>query len=733
MIREFIIGNNDILCIGIYGMGGVGKTTLVTHVYNELLNHLNFSVFWMVASQNFSILKLQNDIAEAMNVDLKDEEDVSRRATILAEALKKRESPILILDDLWNDFPLENAGIVRGSGCKLVFTTRSLKVCHRMDSHMQIKVETLSNEESWALFTQKLGTGTPLTPQIKEIAKSLVEECDGLPLGIITVAGSMRGVDDICEWSNALETLRQATWGHDEDMQFDKVFRVLRYSYDMLKSQTLQECFLYCSLYPEDHEIERDELIAYFIDEGLIGRMGSRQAEFNRGHTILNVLENVCLLHGGIENFEKRRYVKMHDLIRDMALQIAKKNSRFLVKAAFESVNVLDSEIWSEELMKICPLSDLRALKRLDLSGSGITELPEGMDRLTNLRDLSLSGTHKLQMIPEGVLRCLCNLQRLKLPIFHGNVKVRGIEIASLRKLELFQGKFYNINELHVYLSSWEKSSPGEYRLQVGDSLHSPKGNFEMEKSLQISDCQDLNVLCDSLKKASDLRLCTVSDCPQMTHLFCLACYSRPLAQRLEVLNLVCMNSFHEMLLTRKCASSSSAEALTTDPAPQANTFSYLKEFRIQHCHKIKKLFTLPLLSNLQNLERFHVCYGQQLVEIVQVPDEDQEATSSIIVNTLPKLKILNLFRLPQLKSFCSSRKLVCESLKEIHIEGCPNLDRLPLFREDSPPPTSLERISVSREWWETIKFDHPNTKDVLTPFLLTLDDSNSPDDFDDW
>ena len=47
---------------------------------------------------------------------------------------------------------------------------------------------------------------------------SRVKECDGLPLGIITVAASMRGVDDICEWSNALETLRQTTGVQDDNI-----------------------------------------------------------------------------------------------------------------------------------------------------------------------------------------------------------------------------------------------------------------------------------------------------------------------------------------------------------------------------------------------------------------------------------------------------------------------------------------------------------------------------------
>ena len=130
------------------------------------------------------------------------------------------------------------------------------------------------------------------------------------------------------------------------------MFHVLRYSYDMLKTPTLQECFLYCSLYPEDHEIIREELIANFIDEGLISRMGTRHAEFNRGHTILNSRENVCLLEGGITQLFNSRYVKMHDLIRDMALRIASESARFLVEAGVNSIRLAD-EKWSVDLERV--------------------------------------------------------------------------------------------------------------------------------------------------------------------------------------------------------------------------------------------------------------------------------------------------------------------------------------------------------------------------------------------
>ncbi|KAJ8528207.1 hypothetical protein K7X08_021899 [Anisodus acutangulus] len=122
-----------------------------------------------------------------------------------------------------------------------------------------------------------------LSPDIEPVAKSMAGRCDGLPLGLITLGGSMRGVTDIREWKYALQEL-------SDDMESD-VFKVLQYSYDRLKDKNL------CAWYLEDFVIDRDELIGRFIMAGLVKR-NCRQEEFNHGHTILNKLVKLCLLEG---------------------------------------------------------------------------------------------------------------------------------------------------------------------------------------------------------------------------------------------------------------------------------------------------------------------------------------------------------------------------------------------------------------------------------------------------
>ena len=89
-----------------------------------------------------------------------------------------------------------------------MITTRSVGVCHSMGCE-EIKVQPLSKEEALNLFLDKVGRNILHVPTLsKEIINSVVEECAGLPLAIVTVAGCMRGVYEIHEWRNALNELR---------------------------------------------------------------------------------------------------------------------------------------------------------------------------------------------------------------------------------------------------------------------------------------------------------------------------------------------------------------------------------------------------------------------------------------------------------------------------------------------------------------------------------------------
>ncbi|TYH74549.1 hypothetical protein ES332_D05G406500v1 [Gossypium tomentosum] len=89
--------------IGVWGMGGVGKTTIMKHIHNDLLKQQRFErVIWVTMSKEFNVMKVQDDIAGALQSKeyIATEGDKLRRASILSGMLKNAGKHVLILADL---------------------------------------------------------------------------------------------------------------------------------------------------------------------------------------------------------------------------------------------------------------------------------------------------------------------------------------------------------------------------------------------------------------------------------------------------------------------------------------------------------------------------------------------------------------------------------------------------------------------------------------------------------
>lgn len=82
-----------------------------------------------------------------------------------------------------------------------------------------------------------------------------------------------------------------------------------------------------------------------------------------------------------------------------------------------------------------------------------------------------------------------------------------------------------------------------------------------------------------------------------------------------------------------------------------------------------------------------------------------------------PKLKSLELWQLPELKSICNSKKvLVSNFLHEISITYCSKLKQISFFGEETRPPLCL-KIYADAEWWESLEWSHSKVKVVFQPF----------------
>jgi disease resistance protein RPS2 len=318
-----LLSDDEVRRIGIWGMGGVGKTTLVRNLNNKLKSISSMQPFgiviWVTISKNLDMKKVQTQIAERLNLETKMEESMERLASRLYERLKKEEKFLLILDDVWEKIDLDNLGVPQPEdhkGSKIILTTRFLDVCRHMMTDVQLKVAVLNDEESWQLFSRNAGNVASLE-HIRPFAKAIARECCGLPLALVTMGAAMREKTKVELWKHALNELQRSVSCPPHIA--DKIYKPLKWSYDSLEGKNIKYCFLYCSLFPEDFSIAISELAQCWLAEGLLDEQENYEDSFNRVIALIENLKDSCLLEDGA----REDTVKMHDVVRDVAIWIA--------------------------------------------------------------------------------------------------------------------------------------------------------------------------------------------------------------------------------------------------------------------------------------------------------------------------------------------------------------------------------------------------------------------------
>ncbi|THG05767.1 hypothetical protein TEA_002321 [Camellia sinensis var. sinensis] len=103
-----------------------------------------------------------------------------------------------------------------------------------------------------------------------------------------------------------------------------------------------------------------------------------------------------------------------------------------------------------------------------------------------------------------------------------------------------------------------------------------------------------------------------------------------------------------------------------------------------------------------------------------------QENSNTI---TLRNFKRLQLLSLPRLKSICKGI-MVCESLKDIVVDKCHTLRRLPLSLHmdngQASAPPALQHIWGDNEWWESLDWADSYSKSILQPLYVRIPPSLS-------
>ncbi|XP_050253669.1 disease resistance protein RPM1-like [Quercus robur] len=411
-------GEPHLTVISIVGMGGSGKTTLAANTYNndDVKKHFDCCA-WITISQAYELEDVLRTLIKEFHESRKETNPAdlySMNYRLLVKTLvnyleKKRY--LLVLDDVWDTNLLDEIKVSLRDSClgsRIILTTRKEDdvACHQMGGKHHIhNIELLLMEEAWELFCKKAFSSSPngsCPPELKSFAQELVGKCRGLPLAI-SALGSLMYSKNTSQWNEIYSSLN---WSLSNNPELEAVKTILLLSFNDLPYQ-LKHCFLYCSLFPEDHKIRRKRLIKLWMAEGFVEKVeGSTLEEVADSYLVKLTFKNMLQV---VERnqFGRPHRCKMHDLLRELALSISVKEKFGAVHGEGEemkeckvrriSVHKTDGElksfvgisklrsflIFNKSLKTLPPGSKM--LSVLDLEDVPMDELPDEIFKLFNL------------------------------------------------------------------------------------------------------------------------------------------------------------------------------------------------------------------------------------------------------------------------------------------------------------------------------------------------------------
>ncbi|KAG8371918.1 hypothetical protein BUALT_Bualt12G0012800 [Buddleja alternifolia] len=438
-IMEALRGG-EVNMLGLCGMGGVGKTTMAKRIMNRVREENLFDEILMaVVSQQVDMLKIQSEIAESLGLNLTTK-NLSTRAHQLRIRLAGTKRILVVLDDVWERLEMEDLGIpceTGVKGCTVLLTSRDGDVFDAMNVQKVCALQILPEREAWSLFKEKVGSCLD-NPDLVSIAEEVAKECKGLPIALVTVGMALKNKKRKSIWKDALQQLKSS---NPEDIPHvvPEVYEPLKLSYNYLVKimPNAKIVFLLCSLFPEDSDISLKKLTSYIMGLGIFEKImnweNTRKLEkiTDKVDALVDELKSRFLLLDG----KNEHYVKMHDVIRDVAISVASQERlvdpkfNWSIEHAYSDCKwilmssreielpmVLDVPSLRLTLESVSVVGELPSLEILSCrSCDSIAELPEEIGSLTHLRSLEFSYCKNLKRVAPGLISRLVRLEELKM------------------------------------------------------------------------------------------------------------------------------------------------------------------------------------------------------------------------------------------------------------------------------------------------------------------------------
>ncbi|CAJ2677036.1 unnamed protein product [Trifolium pratense] len=284
--------------IGIWGMGGIGKTTIATAIFEKLATQFSSRSIVLNVQQEIEKSGLDH-VKSKYLTQLLEEEITSSKSNFLCDPRLKRMKVLLVFDDVKDSDQLQDLiGTHRkfGLGSRIILTSRDKQVLMNAGADKIYQVSEMNSQDSLQLFHSfAFKQNRPLEETYVSLSKQVLDYAKGVPLAL-KVLGSLLYGRTKEAWESELQKLKK--------LPDHKIFSLLKLSYDGLDEEQ-KDIFLDIACF---HRGQYEKDVAITLDScGFSAKIG------------MDVLKDRSLI-----SISKYGKVWMHDLIQEMGHEIVR-------------------------------------------------------------------------------------------------------------------------------------------------------------------------------------------------------------------------------------------------------------------------------------------------------------------------------------------------------------------------------------------------------------------------